>query len=123
MYEQPDKYNWVIEYEGEPIGNISVVRCDDKSERVDLGYCMGCAYWNRGLMTEAVKAVTDFLFSEVGVNRIEISHAVKNLASGRVAEKCGFRFEGTKREYYKTFAGEFLDISYRGLVRSDWESK
>ena len=84
---------------------------------------MGCAYWNRGLMTEAVKAVTDFLFREVGVNRIEISHAVKNPASGRVAEKCAFRFEGTKREYYKTFAGEFLDISYRGLVRSDWESK
>lgn len=48
MYEQPDKYNWAIEYKGEPIGNISVVRCDDKSERVDLGYCMGCAYWNRG---------------------------------------------------------------------------
>ena len=123
IYEQPDKYNWAIEYEGEPIGNISVVRCDDKSERVDLGYCMGCAYWNRGIMTEAVSAVTNFLFSEVGVNRIEISHAVKNPASGRVAEKCGFRFEGTKREYFKAYSGEFLDISYRGLVRSDWQSK
>ena len=73
--------------------------------------------------TEAAKAVTDYLFAEVGVNRIEISHAVKNPASGRVAQKCGYKYEGTRREYFKTYAGEFLDIAIYGIIKSDWEKQ
>lgn len=121
-YENPSRYHWVMEQEGTPIGNISVVRLSEESEWAELGYCLGYAYWNKGLMTEAAKAVIDFLFAEVGVNRIGISHAVKNPASGKVAQKCGLTFEGTKREYFKTPAGEFLDISDYGIVRSEWKN-
>ena len=112
-----------MEYEGTPIGNISVVRLSEKSEHAELGYCMGYAYWNKGFMPEAAKAVIDYLFAEIGVNRVGISHAVKNPASGRVAQKCGLTFEGTKREYFKTFEGEFLDISDYGILRSEWEKE
>ena len=120
-YETPSTYKWAMEYEGELMGNISVVRISENSEWAELGYCMGHAYWNRGLMTEAAKAVIDFLFEAVGVHRIAISHAVKNPASGRVAQKCGLTYEGTSREYFKTSAGEFLDISHHGITRSEWE--
>ncbi len=82
---------------------------------------MGYAYWNKGFMPEAAKAVIDYLFSEIGVNRVGISHAVKNPASGRVAQKYGLTFEGTKREYLKTSTGEFLDISDYGIIRSEWK--
>ncbi len=122
-YENQNTYNWVMEYEGTPIGNISVVRLSEKSEHAELGYCMGYAYWNKGFMPEAAKAVIDYLFAEIGVNRVGISHAVKNPASGRVAQKCGLTFEGTKREYFKTFEGEFLDISDYGILRSEWEKE
>lgn len=122
-YEDLSTYNWVMEYEGIPIGNISVVRFSDKHEFAELGYCMGHAYWNKGFMPEATRAVIDFLFAEVGVNRICLSHAVKNPASGRVAQKCGLSYEGTKREHFKTAAGEFLDISDYGLLRKDWEAQ
>lgn len=120
-YDQPSTYNWVMVYQGTPIGNIAVGSLNERSEWAELGYCMGFAYWNKGLMTEAAKAVIDFLFAEVGVNRIQISHAVKNPASGRVAQKCGLLFEGTRREYFKTSSGEFLDISHYGIVRRQWE--
>lgn len=120
-YENPDTYNWAMEYEGMPIGNISVVGLSEKSEWVELGYCMGFAYWNKGFMPEAAKAVIDYLFAEIGVNRVEICHDVKNPASGRVAQKCGLTFEGTKREYLKTSTGEFHDLSYYGIIRSEWE--
>lgn len=120
-YEKPNTYNWVMEYEGRAIGNISVVGMNERSEYAVLGYCMGCAYWNQGLMPEAAKAVIDFLFSEVGVNRVEITHAVQNPASGRVAQKCGLSYEGTRRECFKSAAGVFLDISIYGIIRSQWE--
>ena len=122
-YIKPDYYNWIIEFEGEIIGNISVVRLDERDEWAELGYCMGCAYWNRGIMTEAAGAVIDYLFAEIGVNRVGIWHAVENPGSGRVAQKCGLTFEGTKREFFKSNAGEFLDISEYGIIRRDWEAR
>lgn len=54
-----------MEYEGTPIGNISVVRLSEKSEYAELGYCMGCTYWNKGFMPEAAKAVIDYLFAKL----------------------------------------------------------
>lgn len=122
-YENTDSYHWAMEYNGVVIGSISVVRFSDKREYADLGYCMGYEYWNKGLMSEAAKAVIDFLFTEVGVNRIEIAHAVKNPASGRVAQKCGLAYEGTKRESFKTDSGEFLDVSYHSILRREWENR
>ena len=103
-YEKPDYYNWAIQYEGTPIGSIGVVDLNERSERAELGYCIGHAYWNKGVMTEAVTSVLDFLFARVGVHRVTISHAVKNPASGNVARKCGLTFEGTKREFFKSLS-------------------
>jgi len=91
-YVSPDVYNWALEYEGEPIGNISVVRKKEEIGLAELGYCMGYAYWNKGLMTEAAEAVCRYLFDEVGFSVLRISHAAENPASGRVAQKCGFVF-------------------------------
>ncbi len=120
-YESDSTYNWAIDYNGKAIGSLSVVTINERREYADLGYCMGYDYWNKGIMTEAVKAVVDYLFSEIGVNRIGISHAVKNPGSGRVAEKCGLKYEGTMREFFKASNGEFFDISFLGIIRKDWE--
>lgn len=119
-YQKPDFYNWAIEYAGEVVGNISVVRHDDRSELAELGYCIGSKFWGHGIMTEAAGAVIAFLFEQVGVNRVSIEHAVKNPASGRVAQKCGLKYEGTKREYFKTTSGEFLDIAEYSILKREY---
>lgn len=120
-YEKDDYYQWAIEYDGKVIGSISVVRYMNENDSAELGYCMGFDYWGKGIMTEAAKAVIAFLFDEVGTNRVAICHAVKNPASGKVAQKCGLTFEGTHKEEFKTTWGEYLDISYYGIVRKDYE--
>ena len=119
-YEKEDNYNWVIEYGGKIIGSISVVNQSQRDEFAEIGYCIGFDYWGKGIMTEAAKAVIDFLF-KVGFNRISIEHAVKNPGSGKVAEKCGMTLEGTKRQYFKSAGGEFLDINEYSILRSEWE--
>lgn len=118
-YADEKYYNWVITLSGQPIGNISVVRQSEKSQWCELGYCLGSAYWNQGFMTEAVQAVIDFLFDEVGFHRIVIEHAAKNPASGKVAQKCGLKKEGVARESYKNAAGEFLDIVSYAILKTD----
>lgn len=111
--------NWAMEYKGHVIGNISVVSADIKNNTAELGYCMGYDYWNKGLMTEAAKAVIHHLFIDVGVNRIVIQHATANPASGKVAQKCGMIFEGTQREAYLK-NGEYLDINMWSLLRKEY---
>ena len=122
-YQQPETYNWAMEYEGEPIGNISVVCQSQRDESAELGYCMSRAFWNHGIMTEAAGAVIDYLFEQVGFHRISISHAIKNPASGRVAQKCGMKLEGLHRHAVKSPAGEFLDIARYAILRYEWNIK
>ena len=73
-------------------------------------------------MTEAATAVINYLFAEVGFNRISIWHAVKNPASGKVAKKCGMTFEGVFRQFYKSHSGEFLDIAVWSILKSEWNN-
>lgn len=118
-YQKDDWYQWAIEFNGEVVGSISVVRYSEGNDSAELGYCLGYDYWGKGIMTEAASAVIDFLFSQVNVNRIVICHAVRNPASGKVALKCGLTYEGTHREEFKSLWGEYLDICCYGVVRKD----
>ncbi|MBQ6066153.1 MAG: GNAT family N-acetyltransferase [Clostridia bacterium] len=119
-YENANCYNWVMEYKKHCIGTISVVRISDRNESAELGYDLGFDYWNMGFMTETVKAVIAFLFDEVGCHRIVIRHAVKNPASGKVAQKCGLTHEGTQHEAFKDRDGEFLDLAEYAILRDEW---
>lgn len=56
-------------------------------------------------MSEAMKAVMDFFFEEVEVNRIEARHDPRNPNSGKVMEKCGMKYEGTMRSATGTIKG------------------
>ncbi len=120
-YEKNDWYQWAIVKGDTLIGSISVVRLSEQHEFAELGYCIGYEYWGHGYTAEAAKAVINYLFSQVNLNRIEICHAVKNPASGAVARKCGLTFEGTKKQEFKSRSGEFLDISFYGITKKEWE--
>ena len=96
-YARPDFYQWAIEFEGEPIGSISVVSQNDSIGKAEIGYCIGKAWWRRGIMSEALGAVIGYLFDEVGMQRIEARHDPRNPHSGGVMRKCGMKYEGTHR--------------------------
>ena len=122
-YENDHYYQWAIglkERNGEPIGSISVVHSRDDIEMVHIGYCIGRAWWNQGIMTEALSAVIDFFFDEVEVNRVECRHDPNNPNSGKVMQKCGMKYEGTMRSADRNNQG-ICDASLYGLLRSDRE--
>ena len=98
-YEKDNYYQWGIELKaiGEVIGTISVVGLKEEIDMVHIGYCIGQAWWHQGIMTEALSAIIDFFFKEVGCNIIESRHDVNNPHSGEVMKKCGMKLEGMKR--------------------------
>ena len=64
-----------------------------------IGYWIDRNFANRGHMTAAVNMVTDFAFKELELHRIEINIRPENEPSIRVAEKCGYLYEGLRPRY------------------------
>ena len=122
-YKKDDCYHWGIEFEGKLIGSIGVVEISDKHSRGVIGYCIGFDYWNKGIVTEALQAVMDYMFSEVNMNKLFAYHDVENPGSGRVMEKCGMVQEGVLREDMLRRDGSYGDMRMLGILRREWESR
>lgn len=120
-YSDEKYYHWAIVLKdngNEPIGDISVVHMNEDISMVHIGYCLGRAWWRRGIMSEALKAVTDFMFDTVEVNRVEARHDPRNPNSGKVMQKCGMKYEGTLRSADRNNQG-ICDACYYALLRSE----
>ena len=121
-YERPDHYNWAIvlkDSDGKPIGNISAVHVFEKTDAVEIGYCMGRPWWGKGIMTEALKAVTGFFIEQVGANRVEARYDTSNPASGRVMAKSGMTFEGIRRQAARNNRG-LVDVGCYSILAGEW---
>jgi RimJ/RimL family protein N-acetyltransferase len=73
------------------IGACGVTALDDQAE---LGYWLGVPYWGNGYATEALHAVIDYAFTDLGHEALNAGARVTNPASRRVLEKCGFQWTG-----------------------------
>jgi ribosomal-protein-alanine N-acetyltransferase len=85
----------------------------DNSPQVELGYALDKPYWNIGLATEASRASLEYGFKEVGLERIVGIAKPENIASQRVMQKVGMKYE-KNAHYYNT------DVVYYALSRADY---
>ena len=94
------KKTFAIEHKenGRVIGSLGLEEqdADPAPEKLgrEIGYVLAKDYWGRGLMPEAVKAVTRYCFDELKYDYVTCGHCLRNDRSRRVVEKCGFRFVG-----------------------------
>lgn len=104
---------------GKVIGTIGFMWVQPENRSAEIGYSLSRAYWNQGLMTEALKAMVEMGFVKLGLNRIEAQHESDNPASGHVMQHAGLRHEGTLRQrlYNK---GRFVDVELYAILRSDF---
>ena len=121
-YEKDSYYQWMIVLKeiGEPIGSVSVVRQNDRVEEAEIGYCIGSRWWHQGIVTEALTAVIEYLFTEVGMNRVAARHDPNNPHSGGVMRKCGMKYEGTHRACDRNNQG-ICDAAQYAILRSEWQ--
>jgi ribosomal-protein-alanine N-acetyltransferase len=91
-------YGIFLKDSGDFVGVCGVFDIKWGNESGEIGYWLNPKYAGRGLMSEAVNAVTDE-FLNMGFKRIIILANPENIASCRVAEKCGFVREGLLRSY------------------------
>jgi ribosomal-protein-serine acetyltransferase len=104
---------------GHLAGVIGAGRFDWENRSTNLGYWLGESYQGRGLATGACRAVIDYLFSELKLQRIEVRCAADNPKSCAIPKRLGFTKEGVLRQA-QAFDDRFLDIEVYGLLAEDW---
>lgn len=97
-YKAGRELTWLIELKehNKVIGEIVLYDFMLKRQ-ADMGYRLNKSYWGHGYATEAAKAVLEFAFDTLGLERLQIRCFKNNPASARIAEKLGFTQEGLIR--------------------------
>ncbi|MCI0357751.1 MAG: GNAT family N-acetyltransferase [Planctomycetaceae bacterium] len=97
--QQPQPTVWAIEVAGEAAGTIGITLGGDVERTgAEIGYWLGEPYWGRGIMTQAVTAVTAWSLNQFQLTRIYALPFATSAASCRVLEKAGYTCEGRLRK-------------------------
>jgi RimJ/RimL family protein N-acetyltransferase len=91
--------SFAIEVDRAAVGGIGFVLKDDIFRRsAEIGYWLGEEFWGRGIVSEALQAMTEYAFANFDLCRIYAGVFEWNTASMRVLEKAGYEFEGRMRK-------------------------
>ena len=106
----------------ELIGVIEPLRFDERDNSCSFAYMLAKDFWGQGYVTEALRAVLDFLFGEMGMERVEADHMAENAASGAVMRKAGMVYTGTEPAKYEK-NGITHDAVCYAITRQQWEKR
>jgi len=109
-----------IEFDGKVVGSIGItLRTDVERITAEIGYYLGENYWNKGIMTEAIKQMATYVFTNFPyLRKIYATPFDFNTASHKVLEKVGFEREAIlKQAAIKN--EKIVDMYYYSLFRKD----
>lgn len=114
----PD-FDWgiVLKQTNTVIGTIAVFNIQN-ARMGDIGYRINPAYWNQGIATEALHEVVKFVFEKTELDRLNGNADIRNVASNKVMQKCGFVKEGTIRR--GKMVSVYCDYNIYGMLREDY---
>jgi len=121
-YARRESIRWGITLKGEDrlIGTCGFHHFDEGFHRAETGYELHRDFWGKGIMTEAMRAILDYGFGELGLHRVEAIIDIVNERSKALLVKLGFRYEGNLRGRFY-FQGRFEDEHYFGLIKGEWK--
>lgn len=94
---------------GHMVGKGGLHTIDWAIPKFEIGYWIRSSCTRRGYATEAATGLVEFARDVLGARRVEITSDARNVASRRVAEKCGFVLEGIRRHSRRDAAGALAD--------------
>jgi ribosomal-protein-alanine N-acetyltransferase len=127
-FEEAVGIRWGIYFKGHNrcLGTCGFNSWDKNMRSATIGYDLNKDYWGQGLMTEALYAVVETVFSQESpfgeFNRIQADTVPGNIASEKLLLKLGFKEEGLRREsgFWKN---QYHDLKCFGLIRSEFKKR
>ncbi len=119
FWERDEGMLVIVDDSEEILGHIEFFKTVNYLDEYELSYQVYAAEQRRrGVMTEAVNLMVRYLFETKRMNRIRLVIHPDNAASRRIAEKCGFRHEGTARgAWYNN--GCFHDVEIYAILHDE----
>lgn len=120
-YARRESIFWCITLKDEDsvVGSCCFWNFSSDFQCAELGYELGRAFWRQGIMIQAVSAILNYGFNELGLHRIEANPLAGNSASRNLLLKLGFTYEGNLRQRV-FFREHFEDQNYFGLLKDEW---
>ena len=120
VLKNQNSLSFAIADEIESIGGIGAIRFDDVHRfTAEIGFWLGEPFWNKGIVSAALKTFCNYLFDRYEFNHLTANVFKGNTASKKVLEKTGFVLEGIQRKgVYKQ--DKFLDLYNFGLLKENF---
>lgn len=116
---EDETFVFAITADNKVVGSIGVFRQENiHRQTAELGYYVAEEYWGKGIMTKAVKQICEYVFDKSDIIRIYAEPFAYNIASCRVLEKAGFRYEGTLRSN-AVKNGNVIDMKMYSLLKAE----
>jgi RimJ/RimL family protein N-acetyltransferase len=107
-----------VDADGTFLAMVGIVDLDLDGKQGEIGYAVAKEARGRGVAQRCLRLVTDWALGDLGLQRVELHIDPENKASVRVAENCGYVYEGTLRLLH--FKGDLRgDMAMYSLLRSD----
>lgn len=117
--DESETFAFAITVDNMVIGSIGIFRQGNiHRQTAELGYYIAEEYWGKGIMTEAVKQICEYVFAKSDIIRIYAEPFAYNIASCRVLEKVGFQYEGTLRSN-AVKNGKVIDMEMYSLLKAE----
>jgi RimJ/RimL family protein N-acetyltransferase len=100
------------------LGSIGVQEINRAERRCHLGYWLAREARGRGVMTRAARMLSQWVFENLPIDRIEIMVQPENTRSRALAERAGYQFEGVLRSYVE-IKGRRRDTAMYSLLRGE----
>lgn len=120
LYQKAEMINWGVTMQGGPLLGTIRLTLNPVDNHAEMGYWIGKPFWNNGYCTEAARAVVDYGFDVLGLERIYANYLARNPASGRVLHKLGMQQEGLLRRHRRKF-GRYEDLVVCGLLKTEYQ--
>lgn len=121
IYESKTGFRWgiTLQNENKVIGSCGFHNWDKRHHRAEIGFELTRQHWNQGIMAEALRAITQFGFLDLHINRIQAVVEPENFASLGLLKKLGFNQEGLLAQYEFT-SGKYDDLIMLAKLKRDF---
>jgi len=118
-YAENGSFSASIIWEEKFVGGIGFHNLDLKNKSAHISYWLAKDAQGKGIMTRCCRILFDYLFNEVGLNRIQINCNIENAKSRAIPERLGFQLEGIQRQV-EWLHNEFRDWAIYAMLAEEW---
>jgi len=102
------------------VGGVGFHNLDLKNKSAHIGYWLAKEAQGKGIMTRCCRVLFNYLFDDLGLNRIQINCNIENVKSRAIPERLGFKLEGIHRQV-EWLNEEFRDWAIYAMLKQEWK--